>query len=502
MGRIGNLRPGDVGFYLIQNANISTWRSQNSANSLNPTGTAKPVAFFSFQAANPDGFDHLQASFASDNANNANGNGKLTLGWEDMTNGGDKDFDDIVFTATGFKSAGTTTTTGTTLFTYDANASDADGDTITFGLSSAPQGATINAQTGIITWSPSAAGSYSFSVTAADGKGGTTTQAFTLTVNAPVVNSAPVALADSASTNEDTSVIINVLANDQDANGDALSATVVTGPQHGTLVKNADGSFSYTPTKDWYGTDSFTYLASDGNANSNVATVTITVKPVNDAPIASNASYTVKKDGSVKIDLRSLASDVDGDTLTITLTNPTKGTLTKNADGTYTYKPNKGYTGNDSFSYTVSDGKLTATGTISLKVASNVESCQTSGTAATAAATVASTASAKTASSASIVVTSSAQSTSPASSSADEQDIHYVVINSGAQGSSAPALAPVASTTSAPAINWGGSGAAASLAGGSPPPSQANNWLSQLLADNQASAPVDLGQTTGLKVKL
>jgi VCBS repeat-containing protein len=324
----------------------------------------------------------------------------------------------------------------------------------------------------------------------------------------PVVNSAPVATADSASTNEDTSVIINVLANDQDANGDALSATVVTGPQHGSLVKNADGSFSYTPTKDWYGTDSFTYLASDGKASSSAATVTITVKPVNDAPVASNASYTVKKDGSIKIDLRSLVSDVDGETLTITLTNPAKGTLTKNADGTYTYKPNKGYTGNDSFSYTVSDGKLTATGSISLKVASNVESCQTSGTAATAATTatsaVASTTSAS-ASSASIVVTSSAKASSPASSSADEQDIHYVVINSGVQGSSATTSAPAAtptSTTSAPAINWGGSGAAASLAGGSPPPSQTSNWLSQLLADNQASAPVDLGQTTGLKVKL
>ncbi len=324
-----------------------------------------------------------------------------------------------------------------------------------------------------------AAGSYSFSVTAADGKGGTTTQAFTLTVNAPVVNTAPVATADSASTNEDTSVIINVLANDQDASGDALSATVVTGPAHGTLVKNANGSFSYTPTKDWYGTDSFTYLASDGKASSSAATVTITVKPLNDAPVASNASYTVKKDGSIKIALRSLASDVDGDTLTITLSNPAKGTLTKNADGTYTYKPNKGYTGNDSFSYTVSDGKLTATGSISLQVASNVESCQTSGTdtaaaATTATSTVASTTSAKTASSASIVVTSSAQSTSPASSSEEEQEIHYVVISSGAQSSAANLATPGSSSSgaSAPAINWGASGAAASLAGGSPPPSK------------------------------
>jgi hypothetical protein len=91
------------------------------------------------------------------------------------------------------------------------------------------------------------------SVIASDGKGGTT-QAFTLTVKAPVVNTAPVAKADSVTLDEDTTVKINVLANDSDAEGDMLTATLVTGPQHGTLVKNADGSFSYTPTRDWYGT--------------------------------------------------------------------------------------------------------------------------------------------------------------------------------------------------------------------------------------------------------
>ena len=156
------------------------------------------------------------------------------------------------------------------------------GDTITYSLTTAPQGATINAQTGVITWAPTAAGSYSFNVSASDGKG-------------------------------DTTARINVLANDTDAEGNPLTANVVTGPQHGILIKNADGSFSYTPHKDWYGTDSFTYLANDGKANSNLATVTLTVKPVNDAPVAHNASYTVQKDGSIKIDLLSLTSDVDGD---------------------------------------------------------------------------------------------------------------------------------------------------------------------------------------------
>lgn len=468
-----------VGFYMIQNASISTWRSGNSANSLSKT----PLAFFSFQAANPDNFDHLHASL--------DGVGKLTLGWEDLTNGGDQDFNDIVFTATGFKQP---IATPATVLSYAAKATDADGDTITYSLTTAPTGASINAQTGVLSWSPTLAGNYSFSITAADGKGGSTTQAFGLTVKA--ANVAPIAVADSVSTNEDTAIIINVLANDTDANADALTASMLTGPAHGKLVKNADGSFGYTPDKDWFGSDSFTYVASDGKASSNLATVTLTVRSVNDAPVASNASYTVKKDDSIIINLRALASDVDGDTLTITLTNPSKGTLTKNADGTYTYKPNKGYTGNDSFSYTVSDGTLTATGTISLKVGSTT-ACSSLTPPAVA-----------TTSSASIVISSSAKATSPTSSAGDDQDIHYVVINSGVQGSAVNLATPTSSSNSdgansnALAINWGGNGTAATLAGGSPPPSQSNSWLSQLLADNQTDAPVDLGKTTGLKVKL
>jgi Bacterial cadherin-like domain len=86
------------------------------------------------------------------------------------------------------------------------------------------------------------------------------------------------------------------------------------------------------------GSYSLSVKASDGKASSDVAIVTITVKPVNHALLASNASYAVKKDGSIILNLRSLITDVDGDSLTITLTNPSKGTPTKDADGSYTYK--------------------------------------------------------------------------------------------------------------------------------------------------------------------
>ena len=459
------------------------------------------MGIFDSQSANPDGFDHLKASFASDN--NANGNGKLTLKWEDLTGGGDKDFDDVVFTATGFKAAGSTTPS-TALFTYDADATDADGDTITYSLTTAPQGATINAQTGVITWNASAAGSYNFNVLASDGKGASTVQAFTLTVKTatPVpVNTAPVAKADSFALDEDTTARINVLANDTDAEGNPLTATVVTGPLHGTLVKNADGSFNYTPHKDWYGTDSFTYLANDGKANSNLATVTLTVKPVNDAPVANNASYTVSKDGSIKIDLRGLTSDVDGDCLTLCVNNPSKGTLTKNADSTYTYRPRPGYTGADSFSYTVSDGKLTSTGTISLNVRASQrdddeddDHCHgrngnTSGNR-----------------SASVTVTSSA-SNSTNRSNEDDRDIHYVVINSAnsqsagqgaklASASSTSSNSNSASASNALAVNWQAGSTSQTIAAS--PSSQGQSWLSQLLSTDSKDSKNDLSQKTGL----
>ncbi len=81
-----------------------------------------------------------------------------------------------------------------------------------------------------------------------------------------------------------------MLANDTDVEGDPLTAVLVDTPQHGTLTLNADGSFTYTPDANFNGTDSFTYKANDGQADTNAATVTITVNPVNDPPVAVNDS--------------------------------------------------------------------------------------------------------------------------------------------------------------------------------------------------------------------
>ena len=109
-----------------------------------------------------------------------------------------------------------------------------------------------------------------------------------------------------------------MLANDTDVDGSTADrGTWSTGPAHGTLTLNADGSFTYTPDANFNGTDSFTYKANDGTADSNTATVTITVTAVNDAPVAANDTYTTNEDTPLTVtapDVLANDTDVDGDT--------------------------------------------------------------------------------------------------------------------------------------------------------------------------------------------
>src|SRR5262249_32929182 len=103
------------------------------------------------------------------------------------------------------------------------------------------------------------------------------------------VNALPVAQNDSAETDEDGVLNLgasgNVLTNDSDADGTNLVAVLIANAQHGNVVLNSDGTYTYTPVQNFNGTDSFTYIASDGLGISNVATVAITVHPVNDPPV-------------------------------------------------------------------------------------------------------------------------------------------------------------------------------------------------------------------------
>src|SRR5207249_8273400 len=168
----------------------------------------------------------------------------------------------------------------------------------------------------------------------------------TVTITVTPINDAPVAANDdSYTTPEDTQLTVSdpgVLANDTDADGDTLTAMLVSGPNHGTLTIIYDGSLVYMPALNFNGTDSFAYKASDGQAQSGVATVTITVTPVNDAPVAANDdTYTTPEDTQLTVSAPGVLAndtDADGDTLTAVLVSgPAHGTLTLNADGSLVY---------------------------------------------------------------------------------------------------------------------------------------------------------------------
>ena len=244
------------------------------------------------------------------------------------------------------------------------NDSDIDGDALSAVLVSGPAhgSLTLNAD-GSFDYTPDANfnGSDSFTYKANDGAADSNVATVSITVNA--VNDAPIAAADSYSVDEDATLNVaatGVLGNDSDIDGDALAAVLVSGPAHGSLTLNADGSFNYTPDANFNGADSFTYKANDGTADSNVATVSITINAVNDAPVAANDSYAVDEDATLNVAAAGVLgndSDIDADSLTAVLVSgPTHGSLTLNADGSFDYSPDANFNGSDSFTYKANDG--------------------------------------------------------------------------------------------------------------------------------------------------
>ncbi len=201
-------------------------------------------------------------------------------------------------------------------------------------------------------------GAYIVTVSVTDDDGGVGSDTLTVIVNP--VNDPPVAVDDAYATDEDTPLVVaapGMLGNDSDPDGDTLRLVVVTLPRHGSGSIGSGGSFNYTPDANFNGVDSFTYRANDGLVNSNVATVTITVNPVNDPPVASDDSATTDENTPVTVDVLANDSDVDGDLLAvISVAAPANGTAVINPDGTVTYTPDPDYNGPDSFGYTAADG--------------------------------------------------------------------------------------------------------------------------------------------------
>ncbi len=166
-------------------------------------------------------------------------------------------------------------------------------------------------------------------------------------------NTPPSATNDTVTTAEDTAKSGNVLTNDTDADGNPLSATLLTGPSHGTVSLAASGAFTYTPAPDYNGPDSFTYAASDGLASSN-ATVNITVTPVNDAPVAQSGNASTNEDQKVTI---TIATDIDSTSLTASCTGAAGGTVQDNGDGTIDFTPAANFNGAITLTCTATDDK-------------------------------------------------------------------------------------------------------------------------------------------------
>lgn len=190
-------------------------------------------------------------------------------------------------------------------------------------------------------------------------------------------NQPPVATPDSYSTLEDTPLTVpapGVLGNDSDPDGDAITAVLAAGPTRGTLVLNPDGSFTYTPTANLNGPDSFTYRASDGQATSAVpALVTLSVTAVNDAPsFTVGADQTVLEDAAPQSVANWATAITDGDpeatqNLTFVVTNNSNAALFATAPaisptGTLSYTPAANANGTATISVRLDDDGGTANG--------------------------------------------------------------------------------------------------------------------------------------------
>jgi len=190
-----------------------------------------------------------------------------------------------------------------------------------------------------------------------DENGAYNSDTMTLTVYAP-----PVAVNDAYTTPEDIdlAVVPGVLVNDTGTG--PLTAVKNTDPLNGILTLKPTGAFTYKPNANFNGSDTFTYHANDGNQDSNIATVSIIITPVNDKPVASDDTYSTDEDTSLNRPAPGVLAndtDIEDDSLTAVLnTKPENGTLTLNNDGSFDYTPIANYYGEDSFTYKANDGEF------------------------------------------------------------------------------------------------------------------------------------------------
>ena len=229
--------------------------------------------------------------------------------------------------------------------------SDVDGDALSYTVTGQPLYGVLSGTAPNLRYTPATNynGPDSLTFEVSDGQA---QFAATVSIGVLPVNDPPTANAQAVATAEDTAVAFTLTGSDLD--GDALAFGVTVAPAHGALSGTAP-NLIYTPVANYNGPDSFTFQVSDGTANA-TATTSITVNPVNDAPVANPQARTTNQNAAVGVTLS--GSDVDGNPLTyVVVTGPANGALSGAAPA-LTYTPNAGYSGTDSFTFKVNDGTV------------------------------------------------------------------------------------------------------------------------------------------------
>ncbi|MEL6618389.1 MAG: tandem-95 repeat protein [Pseudomonadota bacterium] len=237
------------------------------------------------------------------------------------------------------------------------NDSDVDGDDLSIAAVSVPpeQGTVVDNGDGTVTFTPAPDfnGPATITYTVSDGNGGTDEGEAVISVGA--VNDAPVAEDDAATTDEDTPVTIDVLANDSDPDGDDLTIISATVPADQGTVEIVDNKLVFTPAPDFNGEATVTYTISDGMGLTDTADAVVTVEGVEDAPEAADDLAETDEDTPVTIPVLDNDSDPDGDPLEVTEATSPDGDVTINPDGTITFTPDENFNGDTTIEYTVTD---------------------------------------------------------------------------------------------------------------------------------------------------
>ncbi|MDA4108346.1 membrane protein [Mycobacterium holsaticum DSM 44478] len=249
------------------------------------------------------------------------------------------------------------------------NDTDVDGDVLRVIALGSPTNGSVTLDGGLVVYTPNSGfvGTDSFTYRVDDG----TDVSETATVHIEVRERPFLAYDDFAVTDEDTPVEIHLVGNDL-ASADMIARIRVASPTEGSIeTVAAPHTVRYTPPPDFVGTVTFTYFLVDSEGRqSNTATVTILVNPVNDNPVAVDDTATVDGDsGDNEIDVLANDFDVDGDVLTVLEVAEASNGSVALTDGVVTYRPNAGFVGTDSFTYTVADGNGgTGSATVTIKV--------------------------------------------------------------------------------------------------------------------------------------